>query len=79
MKLVHLDFLVNQGHLEDLESLVQKVSRDLEEEEVKKVTEEKWESLVERVSREKRERLDPKDLQAWLDQKGSLDLLDPWV
>lgn len=79
MKLVHQDFLVNQDHLEDLESLVQKVSRDLEEEEVKKVTEEKWESLVERVSREKRERLDPKDLQAWLDRRGSLDLLDPWV
>ena len=79
MKLVHQDFLVSQGHLEDLESLVQKVSRDLEEEEVKKVTEEKWESLVERVSREKRERLDPKDLQAWLDRRGSLDLLDPWV
>lgn len=74
--LVCLESLVLQ---EDLVSSVRKVSKGLEDEEVRKVIEVRWVNLEERENRVKKERLDPKDLLECLALKVNLVLLVQWV
>lgn len=79
MRLERLVSLESQGLQEDLVSLAQKVSKDLEDEEDRRVIEVKWVSLEERENRVKRERLDPKDHLECLVPKENLVPLVQWV
>lgn len=79
MRLERLVSLESQGLQEDLVSLAQKVLKDLEDEEDRRVIEVKWVSLEERENRVKRERLGPKDHLECLVQKENLVQLVQWV
>ena len=79
MRLERLVSLESQGLQEDLVSLAQKVSKDLEDEEDRRVIEVKWVSLEERENRVKKERLGPMDLLECLVPKVNLVQLVQWV
>ena len=79
MRLERLVSLESQGLQEGLVSLAQKVLKDLEDEEDRKVIEVKWVSLEERENRVKRERLGPKDHLECLVPKENLVQLVQWV
>jgi len=76
---VCLGYLASLDLLEDLVPSDQRVSKDQEDVEDRKVTEERWDFRAEKETKEKREKLEQKVLQVFRDQRANLVLLDPLV
>jgi len=78
-RLVCLGYLASLDLLEDLVPLDQRVLKDQEVAEARKVTEERWDFQAEKETKGKREKLEQKVLQDFQDQRANLVLLVPLV